>query len=83
MQAQARTVTAIAAAVEQTAIAAESSSRTITGAVANGIEAVAHGFGDLSSQLQSLRIEAETLAEKVTAGGIGRLSDGRSRRLLL
>jgi methyl-accepting chemotaxis protein len=73
MGVQAQTVTAITAAVEETALAAETMSSTIaairmrTEAVASEIDAVGHGFDHLDERLNTLRASAETYSRSVSA----------------
>ena len=71
MEAQAQTVTAITAAVDETALAADSMSGTIaairedTEAVAVEIDAFGTGFASLSARLALLKSSAGDFARKV------------------
>jgi methyl-accepting chemotaxis protein len=73
MEVQAQTVTAITAAVDETALAADSMSATIgairedTEAVASEIDRVGQGFAALDSQLGSLKFSASDFVSKVAA----------------
>jgi methyl-accepting chemotaxis protein len=73
MEAQATTVTAITAAVDETALAADSMSATIaairedTEAVASEIDRVGEGFATLDTQLASLQANAGEFVTKVAA----------------
>jgi len=73
MEVQAQTVTAITAAVDETALAADSMSATIgairedTEAVARDIDRVGQGFASLDSQLGSLKSGAGEFAARVSA----------------
>ncbi len=73
MEAQAQTVTAITAAVDETALAADSMSSTIvairndTEKVAGEIDRVGDGFGTLDGRLGLLRASAGDFASKVAA----------------
>ena len=73
MEAQAQTVTAITAAVDETALAADSMSNTIamiredTEAVATEIDRVGAGFGSLDDRLGSLKERAGAFAARVAA----------------
>jgi methyl-accepting chemotaxis protein len=73
MEAQAQTVTAITAAVDETALAADSMSHTIaaireeTETVASEIDALGGGFESLSGQLGTLEGRAGEFATKVAA----------------
>ncbi len=71
MEAQAHTVTAITAAVDETALAADSMSTTIatiradTEAVATEIDQLGHAFGDVDDQLGVLRGAADGFSVSV------------------
>ena len=71
MEAQAHTVTAITAAVDETALAADSMSTTIatiradTDAVATEIDQLGHAFGDVDDQLGVLRGAADGFSASV------------------
>ena len=73
MEVQAQTVTAITAAVDETALAADSMSATIgairedTEAVASEIDRVGQGFAALEGQLGSLKGSASDFIAKVAA----------------
>jgi methyl-accepting chemotaxis protein len=73
MEAQAQTVTAITAAVDETALAADSMSNTIatiredTEAVASEIDNVGKGFDSLDGQLGHLKASASDFVAKVAA----------------
>jgi len=73
MEVQAQTVTAITAAVDETALAADSMSATIgairedTEAVASEIDRVGQGFAALENQLGSLKGSAGDFVAKVAA----------------
>ncbi|NIJ19916.1 methyl-accepting chemotaxis protein [Sphingomonas naasensis] len=73
MEVQAQTVTAITAAVDETALAADSMSATIgairedTEAVASEIDRVGQGFAALDSQLGTLKFSASDFVSKVAA----------------
>ena len=73
MEAQAQTVTAITAAVDETALAADSMSNTIatiredTEAVASEIDGVGKGFDSLDGQLGHLKASASDFVAKVAA----------------
>ena len=73
MEAQAQTVTAITAAVDETALAADSMSDTIaairedTEMVASGIESVGRGFDTLDTTLGTLKNSAGEFFTKVAA----------------
>jgi methyl-accepting chemotaxis protein len=73
MEAQAQTVTAITAAVDETALAADSMSGTIaairedTETVATQIDGVGRGFDQLDGRLSNLRDSASAFAAKVAA----------------
>jgi methyl-accepting chemotaxis protein len=73
MEAQAQTVTAITAAVDETALAADSMSNTIaairedTEAVADDIDGVGRGFDRLDARLGTLKFSAGDFASKVAA----------------
>ncbi|MCX8476498.1 MAG: methyl-accepting chemotaxis protein [Sphingomonas sp.] len=73
MEVQAQTVTAITAAVDETALAADSMSATIgairedTEAVASEIDRVGQGFVALDSQLGTLKFSASDFVSKVAA----------------
>jgi methyl-accepting chemotaxis protein len=71
MEAQAQTVTAITAAVDETALAADSMSNTIaaihddTEAVATEIDNVGLGFDRLDGRLHTLRQSADDFSRRV------------------
>ena len=71
MEAQARAVTAITAAVDETALAADSMSGTIaaigedTEIVAASIDRVGRGFATLDKQFGGLKTNAGTFSSKV------------------
>ncbi|MBN8809497.1 MAG: chemotaxis protein, partial [Sphingomonas sp.] len=73
MEAQAQTVTAITAAVDETALAADSMSHTIatiredTEGVATAIDRVGQGFDTLDGQLGGLKESAAEFVTKVAA----------------
>ncbi len=73
MEAQAQTVTAITAAVDETALAADSMSNTIaairedTEGVAGEIDRVGAGFGRLDGHLDHLKASAGEFTAKVAA----------------
>ena len=73
MEAQAQTVTAITAAVDETALAADSMSNPIatlregTEAVASEIDSVGKGFDSLDGQLGTHKTSASDFAAKVAA----------------
>jgi methyl-accepting chemotaxis protein len=73
MEAQAQTVTAITAAVDETALAADSMSTTIaairadTEMVATEIDGVGRGFDMLDSRLSNLKTSAGVFIAKVAA----------------
>ncbi|MEO7168902.1 MAG: methyl-accepting chemotaxis protein [Sphingomonas sp.] len=73
MEVQAQTVTAITAAVDETALAADSMSATIgairedTETVASEIDRVGHGFAALDEQLGTLKSSAGDFVAKVAA----------------
>jgi methyl-accepting chemotaxis protein len=73
MEVQAQTVTAITAAVDETALAADSMSMTIaairedTETVATGIDRVGQGFAVLDGQLGTLKNSAGDFVAKVAA----------------
>jgi methyl-accepting chemotaxis protein len=73
MEAQAHTVTAITAAVDETALAADSMSHTVaairadTEGVASEIDLLEGGFDALSARLGSLEGSADDFASKVAA----------------
>jgi methyl-accepting chemotaxis protein len=73
MEVQAQTVTAITAAVDETALAADSMSATIgairedTEAVASEIDQVGQGFAVLDGQLGSLKGSASDFVAKFAA----------------
>jgi len=73
MEAQAQTVTAITAAVDETALAADSMSSTIaairedTEAVAAEIDGVGRGFDRLDGRLNTLKNSAGDFVAKVAA----------------
>jgi len=73
MEIQAQTVTAITAAVDETALAADSMSATIsairadTEAVASEIDRVGQGFATLDEQLGALKGSAGEFVAKVAA----------------
>jgi methyl-accepting chemotaxis protein len=65
MEAQAQTVTAITAAVDETALAADSMSTTVaairqdTETVASQIDGLGHSFGEIDDELRVLKAAAE------------------------
>jgi methyl-accepting chemotaxis protein len=71
MEAQAQTVTAITASVDETALAADTSSATIaairedTEAVAGEIDKLGQGFGDVDDELGQLKAAADGFLAKV------------------
>ncbi|RZM04249.1 MAG: chemotaxis protein, partial [Sphingomonas sp.] len=73
MEAQAQTVTAITAAVDETALAADSMSNTITAiredteTVASEIDRVGRGFDSLDHKLGALKSSAGEFVAKVAA----------------
>jgi len=73
MEAQAQTVTAITAAVDETALAADSMSNTIaairedTETVATEIDGVGRGFDVLDGRLSNLKNSAGDFVAKVAA----------------
>ena len=73
MEAQAQTVTAITAAVDETALAADSMSSTVaairedTEGVASEIDRVGEGFGQLDDRLGALKANAGEFVAKVAA----------------
>ena len=73
MEAQATTVTAITAAVDETALAADSMSATIaairedTESVASEIDSVGHGFEVLDDRLSTLKTSVGDFVTKVAA----------------
>ena len=73
MEAQAQTVTAITAAVDETALAADSMSHTIaairvdTENVAQEIDQVGRGFESLDTQLGDLKTSASQFVARVAA----------------
>ena len=73
MEAQAQTVTAITAAVDETALAADSMSTTIaairedTETVATEIDGVGRGFDVLDTRLGNLKTSAGVFVAKVAA----------------
>ena len=73
MEAQAQTVTAITAAVDETALAADSMSNTIaairadTETVAGQIDALGAGFDSLAGRLGTLNGSADEFAARVAA----------------
>ena len=73
MEAQAQTVTAITAAVDETALAADSMSATIaairedTEAVASEIDALERDFGEVDDRLGALRGAADGFSASVAA----------------
>ena len=73
MQAQAQTVSAITAAVDETALAADSMSSTITAIragtehVAGEIDTLERGFGDVDDKLNTLKGAADTFSASVAA----------------
>ena len=73
MEAQARTVTAITAAVDETALAADSMSHTIaairedTVVVAREVQALASESGDVDGRLARLRSAADEFSDKAAA----------------
>ena len=73
MEAQAQTVTAITAAVDETALAADSMSNTIatiredTESVATEIDALGREFGEVDDRLSGLKGAADTFSASVAA----------------